>query len=71
MAVTGWLKSHSHKFRAPGRQPDTSKPGLENVSNTLTGRLVALRFLEAHQTIVALTLAKWRGDQPGIPAQWW
>lgn len=61
-----WLKSHSGKFRAAGRQPMTSKPDCDNASKSVCDRLVALRFIEDDRAIVDLHIRKWWGDDPGI-----
>lgn len=61
-----WLKGHSKRFRAPGRQPHTSKPDLSNAIKTLEDRLVALRFLEDDRAVAELHVQKWWGDVPGI-----
>jgi Holliday junction resolvase RusA-like endonuclease len=61
-----WLKGHSAKFRAGGRQPMTSKPDCDNASKSLCDRLVALRFIEDDRAIVDLRVRKWWGNEPGI-----
>jgi Holliday junction resolvase RusA-like endonuclease len=61
-----WLKGHSAKFRAAGRQPMTSKPDCDNSSKQICDRLVALRFIEDDRAIVDLHIRKWWGSHPGI-----
>lgn len=61
-----WLASHSKRTRARGRIPHTSRPDCDNVSKTITDRLVALRFLEDDNAVVDLRVRKWWGNAPGI-----
>lgn len=64
--VWPWRKSESMRVRGRGRIPHTSRPDCSNLAKTIEDRLVALRFLEDDNAVVALHVAKWWSGDPGI-----
>lgn len=61
-----WRSSESKRVLALGRAPMTSRPDCDNVSKSITDRLMALRFIEDDAAVVDLHVTKWWGPNPGI-----
>ena len=61
-----WPAGTSKRMRAQGRALKTTKPDCSNVAKTLEDRLVALRFIEDDAKVVAIHVAKYIGEIPGI-----
>lgn len=61
-----WRASDGRRTRERGRMPHTCRPDLDNVTKSLTDRLMALRFIADDAAVVELHARKWWGDAPGI-----
>ena len=61
-----WRAVESKRVRVQGRIPMTSRPDCDNVSKSITDRLMVLRFIEDDAAVVDLHVRKWWGNAPGI-----